>query len=49
MGRRFTDTEVKRTIEMVPYKIVSGKGGMADIEIEGKTYTPQEIARHGFL
>jgi molecular chaperone DnaK len=44
MGRRFTDSEVKRTIDMVPYKIISGKGGMADIEIDGKTYTPQEIA-----
>lgn len=44
MGRRFTDAEVKRTIGMVPYKIVSGKSGMADIEIEGKVYTPQEIA-----
>lgn len=43
MGRRFTDKEVKRTIEMVPYKIVEGKNGMADIEIEGKSYTPQEI------
>ena len=43
MGRRFTDKEVKRTIEMVPYKIVEGKNGMADIEIEGKNYTPQEI------
>ncbi len=43
MGRRFTDKEVKRTIDMVPYKIVDGKGGMADIEIEGKNYTPQEI------
>ena len=36
MGRRFADKEVKRTIEMVPYKIVDGKSGMADIEIEGK-------------
>jgi len=44
MGRRFTDKEVKRTIEMVPYKIVDGKNGMADIEIEGKNYTPQEIS-----
>lgn len=44
MGRRFTDAEVKRTVDMVPYKIVSGKSGMADIEIEGKVYTPQEIA-----
>lgn len=44
MGRRFTDKEVKRTIEMVPYKIVDGKSGMADIEVEGKNYTPQEIS-----
>ncbi len=43
MGRRFDDKEVKRTIDMVPYKVVSGKGGMADIEVEGKVYTPQEI------
>jgi molecular chaperone DnaK len=44
MGRRFTDKEVKRTIEMVPYKVVEGKAGVADVEIEGKTYTPQEIS-----
>lgn len=43
MGRRFEDKEVKRTMEMVPYKIVEGKNGMADIEIDGKNYTPQEI------
>ena len=43
MGRRFEDKEVKRTVDMVPYKIVSGKSSMADIEIEGKNYTPQEI------
>jgi len=43
MGRRFEDKEIKRTIDMVPYKVVSGKGGMADVEIEGKNYTPQEI------
>lgn len=44
MGRRFDDKEVKRTIDMVPYKIVSGKSGMADVEVEGKAYTPQEIS-----
>lgn len=43
MGRRIEDKEVKRTIEMVPYKVVSGKGGMADIEVDGKVYTPQEV------
>ncbi|MDP3918231.1 MAG: Hsp70 family protein, partial [Candidatus Woesebacteria bacterium] len=44
MGRRFEDKEVTRTQKMVSYKIVSGKGGMADVEINGKTYTPQEIS-----
>lgn len=44
MGRRFDDKEVKRTIGMVPYKVSSGKGGMADVEVEGKNYTPQEIS-----
>jgi molecular chaperone DnaK len=43
MGRRFTDKEVKRTIEMVPYKIVDGKAGV-EIEVEDKKYTPQEIS-----
>jgi molecular chaperone DnaK len=44
MGRKFTDPEVKRTQDMVPYKIVAGKDGMACVEIEGKVYTPQEIS-----
>jgi molecular chaperone DnaK len=44
MGRRFEDKEVKRTQEMVPYEIKSGKAGMADVEVEGKTFTPQEIS-----
>jgi molecular chaperone DnaK len=44
MGRRFEDKEVKRTIEMVPYEVKSGKDGMADVEVEGKNYTPQEIS-----
>jgi len=44
MGRRFDDDEVKRTQKMVSYKIVSGKSGMADVEVDGKVYTPQEIS-----
>ena len=44
MGRRFEDAEVKKTQKMVPYEIKSGKDGTAVIEIEGKTYTPQEIS-----
>ncbi len=44
MGRKFSDPEVKRTMEMVPYKIVAGKDNMACVEVEGKAYTPQEIS-----
>ncbi|OGM28363.1 molecular chaperone DnaK [Candidatus Woesebacteria bacterium RIFCSPLOWO2_01_FULL_39_61] len=44
MGRRFDDSEVKRTIKMVPYEIKSGKAGAVAIEVEGKDYTPQEIS-----
>ena len=43
MGRRFEDKEVERTIKMVPYEIVKGKNGMADIKIGDKVFTPQEI------
>ena len=43
MGRRFDDPEVKRTIDMVPFEIVKGKNGMADIKIGEKVFTPQEI------
>ncbi len=44
MGRRNDDKEVERTKKMVPYTIVSGKDGGADVEVEGKNYTPQEIS-----
>lgn len=44
MGRRINDPEVKKTKEVVPYKIVAGKDNMAAVEIQGKIYTPQEIS-----
>lgn len=44
MGRKISDPEVKRTVDMVPYKIVSGKDSMAVVEVDGKQYTPQEIS-----
>jgi len=44
MGRRFSDKEVERTVKMVPYTVGSGKDGSAVVEVEGKTYTPQEIS-----
>lgn len=44
MGRKINDDEVKKTQDMVPYKIVEGKNGSAAIKVSGKTYTPQEIS-----
>ena len=44
MGRRVGDSEVERTKKMVPYEIVAGKDKTVAVEIEGKTYTPQEIS-----
>lgn len=44
MGRRFADTEVKKTEKMVPYTIKEGKDKTAVVEVAGKTYTPQEIS-----
>ncbi len=44
MGRRASDAEVERTRKMVPYEIKAGKDGVAVVEIEGKTYTPQEVS-----
>lgn len=44
IGRRFTDESVKRDIKLLPYVINSGRDGMAVVEAEGKTFTPQEIS-----
>lgn len=46
MGRRFEDSEVKKTIKMVPYEVKKGKNDMAIVEVEGKEYTPQEISAY---
>lgn len=44
IGRRFKDSEVKKAIKNVNYEIKEGKDGAAVIEVDGKTYTPQEIS-----
>jgi len=44
MGRRFTDAEVQKLKKDYSYNIVEGKNGLACVEIDGKTYTPQEIS-----
>jgi molecular chaperone DnaK len=44
IGRKFTDAEVKKSIEISPFKIVNGKEGDAAVEVDGKVMTPAEIS-----
>ena len=43
IGRKIDDKEVKRDMDIMPYKIVK-KGSQAAVEMDGKTYTPEEIS-----
>ena len=43
IGRKFTDKEVQKDIEICPYKIVK-KGSQVAVEMDGKEYTPEEIS-----
>lgn len=44
MGMRFDSEEVQRVKEDYPYNIVEGKNGLAAVEVNGETHTPQEIS-----
>ena len=44
IGRKFADAEVKKSIELSPFKIVEGKNGDAMVEVDGKVYAPAEIS-----
>lgn len=44
MGRMFNDPSIEKDKSFIPYKIKEGKEGRVEIEVEGKTYTPQEIS-----
>jgi len=44
IGRKFTDAEVRKSIEISPFKIVEGADGDAAVEVDGKKYAPAEIA-----
>ena len=43
IGRKIDDAEVKHDMDIMPYKIVK-KGNQAAVEMDGKTYTPEEIS-----
>lgn len=44
IGRKFVDAEVKKSIEVSPFKIVEGTNGSVSVEVEGKIYRPAEIS-----
>ncbi len=44
MGKKYIDESVQKDIKWLPYTIKSGRDNMAVVEVEGKTYTPQEIS-----
>jgi molecular chaperone DnaK len=42
IGRRWDDTEAERA--RIPYKCVKGRDDTVDVQIRGRSYTPQEIS-----
>ncbi len=44
MGKKFSDESVQRDMKWLPYTVKAGRDDMAVIEVEGKTFTPQEIS-----
>jgi len=44
MGRKVTDPSVATDKKLLPYTIKGGKNDMADVVVEGKEFTPQEIS-----
>ena len=44
MGRKFTDPSVQFDMKWLPYTIKAGRDGMAVVEAEGRSFTPQEIS-----
>ena len=44
MGKRFKDESVQRDMKWLPYTVKEGRDGMAVVEVDGKTLTPQEVS-----
>ena len=44
IGRKFTDVEVKRSVEISPFKIVEGNNGSVAVNVDGTVYRPAEIS-----
>jgi molecular chaperone DnaK len=44
MGKKFHDKSVQYDLKWLPYTVKGGRDDMAVVEVEGKTFTPQEIS-----
>jgi len=44
IGRRFSEKEVQKDINLMPYKIIENKNGDAWIEVQGKKISPPEVS-----
>ncbi len=44
IGRKFDDQEVKRTLSLVPFRIVKAENGDAWVEVGGKRLAPSEVS-----
>ena len=44
IGRKFSDPEVRKSIEISPFKIVEGPHGSVSVDVNGKSYRPAEIS-----
>jgi molecular chaperone DnaK len=44
IGRKFDSPEVKKDMEVVPYKVVEGPNGDSYVEARGKVYSPAEVS-----
>jgi len=44
MGRKYSDASVAYDMKWLPYNIKSGRDGMAMVEVQGRTFTPQEVS-----
>src|SRR6266571_3604236 len=44
VGRKFSDKSVQADMKWLPYTVKAGRDDMAVVEVEGKTFTPQELS-----
>lgn len=44
VGKKFNDESVQYDIKWLPYTVKGGRDDMAVVEVEGKTFTPQEVS-----